>query len=133
MLLLHCRNKNLETDRELKYLSSLINYDGKMMTKINRRIDQLTRAFNRLKPIWRSGKYFLRLRIHLFSSNVLSILLYASECWKMNQQLEKRILAFENMCLRRILNMSWQQRVSNSEIRNRTGQALITAVSRKKG
>jgi hypothetical protein len=63
---------------------------------------------------------------------MLFILLYTSECWKMNQRLEKRILALENMCLRRILNISWQQRVSNIEIQNRTGQPLITAVLRKK-
>ena len=131
-LVLHHKNTSLEQVKDFKYLGSWIDCDGEIMTEIKRRIGQSTGAFNRLKPIWRSSKYSLRLKLRLFSSNVLSILLYASECWKMNQQLEKRILAFENMCLRRILNISWQQRISNFEIRNRTGQPLITAVLRKK-
>jgi len=53
----------------------------------------------------------MRLMHQLFNSNVLSILFYASECRKINIRLEKRILAFENMSLRRILNASWQKKL----------------------
>ncbi|XP_065572915.1 uncharacterized protein LOC136035222 [Artemia franciscana] len=68
----------------------------------------------------------MRLKLHLLNSNVMSILLFASECWKLNTQLEKRVLAFENMCLRRILNIPWQEKVTNIEARRRTGQPLVT-------
>ena len=120
-LVLHCKNKDLEQVQEFKYLGSWIDCDGEISTEIKRRIGQATGAFNRLKPIWRSNKYSMRLKLQLFNSNVLSILLYASECWKINTQLEKRILAFENMSLRRILNTSWQQKITNAEIRRKTG------------
>ena len=66
---------------------------------------QSTGAFNRLKPIKRSSKYPLRLKLFLINGNVLFILFYARQGWKMNQQFEKKILAFEDMCLRRILNI----------------------------
>ena len=89
-----------------------------ILTKIIHRIGQATGAFNRLKPIWRSNKYSIWLKLWLFNSNVLSILLCASECWKTNTQLEKRILAFENMSLRRMLNTSWQQKITNAENRS---------------
>ena len=36
------------------------------------------------------------------------------------------------MCLKRIFNISWQQSVSNSELRNRIGQPVITAVLKKR-
>ena len=62
----------------------------------------------------------------------MSILLYASECWKLNTQLEKRVLAFENMCLRRILNISWQEKVTNIEVRRRTGQPLVTDLLKRR-
>ena len=93
--------------------------------EIKRRIGQATGAFNRLKPIRKSNKYSMRLKLRLFKSNVLSILLYASECWKINTQLEKMILAFENMSLRRMLNTSWQQKITNAEIRRKTSQPPV--------
>ncbi|XP_065583129.1 uncharacterized protein LOC136042141 [Artemia franciscana] len=74
----------------------------------------------------------MRLKLRLLNSNVMSILLYASECWKLNTQLEKRVLAFENMCLRRILNISWQEKVTNIEVRRRTGQPLVTDLLKRR-
>jgi len=40
--------------------------------------------------------------------------------------MEKRIDAFDQWCLRRILNISWSERVTNSEVRRRTGQPLLS-------
>ena len=131
-LVLHCKNKDLEQVQEFKYLGSWIDCDGEISTEIKRRIGQATGAFNRLKPIWRSNKYSMRLKLRLFNSNVLSILLYASECWKINTQLEKRILAFENMSLRRMLNTSWQQKITNAEIRRKTGQPPVIELLKRR-
>ena len=74
----------------------------------------------------------MRLKLRLFNSNVLSILLYASECWKINTQLEKRILGFENMSLRRMLNTSWQQKITNAEIRRKTGQPPVIELLKRR-
>ena len=38
--------------------------------------------------------------------NVICILFYVSECWKLNVKMEKRVLVFENICLRRTLKIS---------------------------
>ena len=65
----------------------------------------------------------------LLDSNVMSILFYASECWKLNVQLEKRVLAFENICLISILNMSRQEKVTSIDVRWRTGQPLVNDLS----
>ncbi|XP_065573351.1 uncharacterized protein LOC136035457 [Artemia franciscana] len=124
-LFLHCKNKDLEQVQEFKHLGSWIDCDGVISTETKRRIGQATGACNRLKSIWRSNKCSMRLKLRLFNSNVLSILLYVSECWKINTQLEKRILAFENMSLRRVLNSSWQQKITNAEISRKTGQPPV--------
>ena len=120
-LILKCKNKTIEQVKEFKYLGSWIEYDGEIANKIKRKIGQATSAFSKLKPVWRSSKYSMRLKLRLLGSNVMSILLYASECWKLNTQLEKRVLAFENMYLRRILNISWQEKVTNIEVCQQTG------------
>jgi len=40
--------------------------------------------------------------------------------------IEKRIYAFDQWCLRRILNITWSERVTNFEVRRRTGQPLLS-------
>ena len=45
------------------------------------------------------------------------MLLYAAETWTVNKQDEKRLLAFEMRCYRRILVVKWQDRRTNEEIR----------------
>ena len=131
-LTLQCSDKSVEQVQEFKYLGSWIENTRYVTFEIKRRIGQASGAFNRLTPIWRSNKYSLRLKLRLFNSNVLSILKYTSECWKLHQQLEKRILGFENICLRRILKISWQQKITNREIRLKTNQLIVTEVLKKR-
>jgi len=45
------------------------------------------------------------------------VLLYAAETWTVNKEDEKRLLAFEIRCYRRILAVKWQDRRTNEEIR----------------
>ena len=67
----------------------------------------------------------MRLKLWLMNINVMSMLLYASEYEKLNIQLEKRVLALENMCLGRIQNILWQEKVTNIEVCQQTGQSLV--------
>ena len=131
-LTLQCSDNSVEQVQEFKYLGSWIENTGDVTFEIKRRIGQASGAFNRPTPIWRSNKYSLRLKLRLFNSNVLSIFMYASDCWKLNQQLEKRILGFENICLRRILKISWHQKITNREIRLKTNQPIVTEVLKKR-
>ena len=131
-LTLQCSDKSVEQVQEFKYLGSWIENTGDVTFEIKRRIGQASGAFNRLTPIWRCNRYSLRLKLRLFNSNVLSILMYASECWKLNQQLEKRIFGIENICLRMILKISWHQKITNREIRLKTNQPIVTEVLKKR-
>ncbi len=44
---------------------------------------------------------------------------------------EKKLLAFEMKCLRRICGITWEDRVRNEEVRRRTGQS-VTILDRQK-
>ena len=77
-------------------------------------------------------KIFLIFKLRLFNSNVLSALLYSSECWKLNQKQERRILAFENNCLRRILNIDWRDHITNQIVLSISGQPRVTDVIRQR-
>ena len=89
-------------------------------------------AFNRLRRGWKSQKYSFRLKLRLFQSSVLSLLLHMSKTWHLNQQQEKKIHSFENTCLRRILNINWTQRIRNDTIRQQVQLPLITDVIRQR-
>jgi hypothetical protein len=119
-LILMCNGKTSEQVQEFKYLGSWIEYDGGIVNEIKRRIGQATSAFNKLKSVWRSKKYSLRLK------HDMSVLLHANGSWKLNVRLEKCILAFESVYLKRILNVLWQDRVTNVVVCRRTGQPPVT-------
>ena len=44
---------------------------------------------------------------------------YGCEFWTWNKAIEKRINAFEQWCYRRMLKISWKDRVTNVEVLNR--------------
>ena len=57
-------------------------------------------------------------------SLVISIFLYASESWTLTAELEKRTQAFEMRCYRRLLNISYKDRVTNEEVRRKIQSAI---------
>ncbi|XP_065579629.1 uncharacterized protein LOC136039654 [Artemia franciscana] len=127
-----CGDSTIEQIVEFRYLGNTVENSGSSEREVQQRIGQASGAFNRLKPVWRSKKYSLNLKLRLFNSNVLSALLYSSECWKLNQQQKRRILAFENNCLRRILNIDWRDHVTNQIVRSISGQPRVTDVIRQR-
>ena len=52
-------------------------------------------------------------------SLVLSIFLYACESWTLTKDLERRIQATEMRCFRRLLGISYKDRITNEEVINR--------------
>ena len=49
-------------------------------------------------------------------SLVTSIFLYACESWTLNKDIEKRIQAFEMRCYRRILGITYKDRITNEKV-----------------
>ena len=44
--------------------------------------------------------------------------MYSCESWTLNAELQKRLEAFENKCYRRILNITYMDRISNEQVHN---------------
>ena len=74
----------------------------------------------------------------LMRSLVISIFLYACESWAVTAELEKRTQAFEMRCHRRLLNISYEDHVTNEEVRKEIQAAigeydeLLTLVKKRK-
>ena len=72
-------------------------------------------AFWKLNRVWQSTAP-MTLKMDIFKSSVLSILLYASETWVLNLTQIQRINAFQTSCLRTILDVNRDDRVTNNEV-----------------
>ena len=65
-----------------------------------------------------------------------SIFLYACETWKLTAELETRIIIFETKKFRKLLGVTYKDRITNDGIRARISQAgryidLLTIVKRQ--
>ena len=72
--------------------------------------------------LWFIGRYIQKSP----SIFILPVFLYGAETWSITKAIEKRIDAFDQWCLRRILNITWSKCVTNFEVRLRTGQPLLS-------
>jgi len=68
-----------------------------------------------LDKIWKPSSINTSIKIKLLKSLITSIALYGSETWTYTKSLEKRINAFEIRCFRRILGITWKQKITNNE------------------
>ena len=129
---INIRGQDLEEVEHFKYLGSYISVDSDIEKEISARIGQAANSFNKLQNIWRSTILSKSTKIKIYKSNVRSVLLYASETWRTNQRIESRLRGFEGRCLRRILKIHWEQRITNEEISRRTGVNNITEEVKKR-
>ncbi len=114
---------------DFTYLGSLISKDNGAQKDIKARLGKAQGAFARLRPIWKSKQYSLKSKIRLYNSNVKSVLLYGSECWRVIQSDMRRIEAFHNRCLRRICCIFWPNQISNMDLYERTGcQSVVKEI-----
>ena len=90
-------------------------------------------GFNILQKIWKSRDITTSVKLQLFNRNVKSVLLYGSQTWRTSKSMLRKVRAFINKCLRRILRIRWPEKVRNEELWERTGQEPVKSViSRRK-
>ena len=73
--------------------------NGDSTEDINSRLTRANQAFAMLQNIWKSKKLSINMKIRIFKSNVLSVLLYGSECWKITKTIENKLNSFQTKCL----------------------------------
>ena len=71
----------------------------------------------RLNVIWKSNSMSFPVKLKLFKSLVVSILLYGCKCWNITADLKRRLQAFEHTCYRRLLRISYTEHRSNEFVR----------------
>ena len=73
-----------------------------------------------------------RTKIRLYKTLVKPVLMYGCETWKMNEGDAKRIDVFQNRCLRRIMKIKWQHKISNRELLKRANMERLSEEVRRR-
>ena len=64
----------------------------------------------------------------LFQALILPICLYASETWKISVKTRKRLDAFQQRCLRKILKITYRDRITNDEVYRLTSTMPLSQI-----
>lgn len=104
--------EKLEHVTNFKYLGA---YVPSSLHDYNTRKALAWSAVNRLDKIWKSNLE-RKLKIKFFRACVESILLYNSETWSITKSMEIKINGLYTKLIRRVLNVSWRDHVSNKEL-----------------
>ena len=121
-----------EDIEQFTYVGSVVSRDGGTDRDIKSRIRNATAALKTLIPIWTSQIISGKTKLRLFNTNVKSVL-NACETWRITKALTHKVQTFINRCLRAILHIKWQDKITNEEIWRRTGQTQAEAqIKRRK-
>ena len=104
-------NRDIDEVNEFTYMRSKIAIDGDSEREVNSRITKANQSFAMLKNTWKSKQVGTNTKLRIFTSNVLSVLLYSTECWKLTTRIVHKIHTFQNKCLRKILRIFWPRRI----------------------
>jgi hypothetical protein len=106
---------------DFTYLGCVFNSNNDQAKEIRRRITLAKSAAGKLGDIWKGKSIPLDLKRSLMEMMIWSIMSYGSETWIYNKDVLRKILTFETWCYRRILRISWTERVTNEEVYRRIG------------
>ena len=98
-----------------KYVGPIIADEGSK-PEVLARSAQTTAALAKLKTIWNDKNIVLSSKIRLMRSLVIFIFLYACEPYTLTAELERRIQTMQMRCFRKLLRITYRDRISNEEV-----------------
>ena len=126
--------KNIERCTSYKYLGCVVNEKWDMSQEVRSRLEQARNVFVKMNKVFLSRNLNLELRKRMLKCYVFPIAIYGMEGWTLTQALENRIEAFEMGLYRKILRISWRDRVTNLEVLRRmnTNKELLPTIKQRK-
>ena len=118
---LTCKGQEIKQVDTFKYLGCTITTDAKCEAEIKKRIAMSKDTFTKMKSIFTNRNISLTTKLNTLKAYVWSVLLYGCECWTLTPGLEKRLEAVEIWFIRRIMRISWTEKMSNEEVMSKSG------------
>jgi len=119
----------LEVVDDFTYLGSTISGNLSIDTELSKRIAKASATMARLtKRVWENKLLTEKTKTRVYQACVLSTLLYGSETWTTLMRHERRLNTFHMRCLKRLLEIKWQDRIPYSDILERAGIPSMYAI-----
>ena len=112
--------KKLEVVTDFTYLGSYISVENSVQKDISARINKARNSYCSLRNIWKSNVYRLKTKVRLFNSNIISVLLYGCQSWRVNKNGMHKLDVFQTKCLWKICNIFWPDKITNEDLYRRT-------------
>ncbi|XP_059049895.1 uncharacterized protein LOC131844918 [Achroia grisella] len=123
----------LEVVDRFCYLGSTVSNNLSLEAEIDSRIGKAATMFGRLSTrVWYNKYLTIKTKMVVFQASILSILLYGAETWTTYAKQESRLNTFYMRCLRKILGISWRDRVTNERILEIAQLPSLTAFLKQK-
>ena len=123
---------NVEVVEDFCYLGSYLSRIGNCDKECMIRIGKAASVFGRLVNIWKSKNISLAVKIRLYESLVISTLLYGAESWPLSVTQMKKFEAAHHKFQRRLLGITWRDKVRNEEIRKKTGSRKLEDIIKER-
>ena len=118
---LKLKEQTIKQVSSFNYLGSMITEDARCETEIKRRIALAKSAFSKLGKILKNQTMCMRTRIRVLNCYIYPVLMYGSETLTLASDTKKRLESCEMLFLRRMMKISWTDKVSNEEVLTRAG------------
>jgi len=125
-------NKLEECD-EYCYLGSIVTNDNYSRRDIRSRIAQAKKAFADKKQLLTSAIH-LDTRKRFLKAYIWSVALNGCETWTLREEDKKRVEAFEMWCYRRMMKISWEDRITNEKVLEHVNEkrSILKVIQRRR-
>ena len=114
------------------YLGSTLSRNGNVDTEIDIQIAKASASFGRLNSnVWNRRGITVETKLKVYRALVLPTLLYASETWTTYRRHLVKLNSFHLTCLRKILNIKWQDKIPDTEVLTRADLPSIHTIQMK--
>ena len=126
-------NTRIKQANNFVYLGSTISQDARPNREIERRILIAKNSFNSMKNLLTNNRMNIQTRVRALKTYIWSTLMYGAESWTLNREMKMKLNAAEMWFYRRMLRVSWRDRVTNEEVLLRVGQrrSLLAELRRR--
>ena len=108
--------ESIEVVESFNFLGSTIHMDGGIEQELRRRLSLGRTALVKLTAVMKNHDVSLNTKVMLVKSLVFPVALYGAKSWTLKIKDKRRLNAFELWCWRRVLRISWTQKVRNEEV-----------------
>ncbi|XP_063382206.1 uncharacterized protein LOC134668695 [Cydia fagiglandana] len=123
----------LEVVNKFCYLGSTVSNNLSLDAEIDIRIGKAATMFGRLRTrVWCNKHLTVRTKMMVYQTCVLSILLYGAETWTTYAKQERRLNTFHMRCLRNILGITWQDKVTNQRVLEKAQLPSLAALLKQR-